>query len=69
LIALAMLTTSAEARLAPAPERSMTRVHHASAAAADHWLSNQPRLPAWSSEWPQEHSGAVCDHGDDPEIC
>jgi hypothetical protein len=69
LIAVAMLTTSAEARVISAPARSVVQIHHASAAAADHWLQGRARVPAWANEWPQERPGAVCDHGDDPEVC
>jgi hypothetical protein len=66
-ITVAMLTTSVEARGVVAPERHIA--HHHEIVAPDHWLFSQGRMPASSSLFPQDRAGAVCDHGDDPEIC
>jgi hypothetical protein len=69
-IAIAMLTTSAAAHENSMAGRHLVLKASASAnATSGRWIYGHARIAGESDTAPQNQSGGVCDHGDDPAIC
>ena len=69
-IAIAMLTTSAGAHENSMAGRYVVLKADASAnASAGRWIFSHNRIVGESDTAPQNQSGGVCDHGDNPAIC
>jgi|KBSMisStaDraftv2_1062788.scaffolds.fasta_scaffold1298115_2 hypothetical protein len=69
-IAIAMLTTSAAAHATSMTGRHAVLEVSASAnASSARWIYGHARIAGESDSAPQNQSGGVCDHGDNPAIC
>jgi hypothetical protein len=69
-IAIAMLTTSAAAHENSMAGRHVVLKASVSAnATSGRWIYGHARIAGESDTTPQNPSGGVCDHGDNPAIC
>jgi hypothetical protein len=70
LIAIAMLTTSAEAHENSIAGLQVVLKGNANAySAPDRWIYSHARIAGESDTAPQNQAGGICHHGDNPAVC